>query len=329
MAVAAVDPAPSARPRQTTARTRFVFVLCPERSGSTLLSAMLGGHSRVLAPAELHLLRYATVGAWRSAYPAAEASLEALLEGTHLDPRSVDDAMPPHTLYCRIQRSAPAGTLLVDKTPAYARAPEALRVADGLRPLYVWLTRHPLGVAASRVNRMWSLRPTENHRWLPWMKYPAWWLRESYRRHTGAAARSFAEDWAVVNEGLASFLNGVDASRVIRVHYEDLVRDPAVHLQDLCKFLGLEPEATMLEPRANAPRGLRWGVGDESLLRHAGVQAGQADAWRREWSEELLSPRVRRVARELGVKLESDLDTAEPGGPSATVLPEASLVQTH
>ena len=42
---------------------------------------------------------------------------------------------------------------VVDKTPAYARTDEALARLAALRPIYVWLLRHPLGVAASMLER--------------------------------------------------------------------------------------------------------------------------------------------------------------------------------
>ncbi len=78
-------------------RARFIFILSPERSGSTLLSAMLGGHRQIVAPPELHLLRYPTLRAWRAGYPAAVPSLEGLLETLGLESPS-DDCRPEHVI---------------------------------------------------------------------------------------------------------------------------------------------------------------------------------------------------------------------------------------
>jgi LPS sulfotransferase NodH len=309
-------------PDQVTAPARFVFVLCPERSGSTMLSAMLGGHPRVIAPPELHLLRFDTVGEWRQRYPAAEVSLEVLMEATGFGGEPIADTSTPLSLYRKLQSRAQNGVYLVDKTPAYARRNESLRAAEALDPLYVWLVRHPLGVAASRINRDWSRRPTENVRWAPWLKYPLWRIREGWRRWSGESARTLSEDWAEVHGRLRWFLRGVDPSRVIRVHYEDLVREPRIELARLCHFLGVNPEPAMLDPRGNAPKGLRWGLGDEKLLQHAGIDPHQADAWRAELSEDLLSPRVREMAMELGVRLDDAAgERARPGVDRSLPLP--------
>ncbi len=43
----------------TSESGRLCVILCTERSGSTLLSVLLGGHPRVVAPPETHLFRWA------------------------------------------------------------------------------------------------------------------------------------------------------------------------------------------------------------------------------------------------------------------------------
>jgi hypothetical protein len=335
MATAAMNPVmapeltlvPKPSVRTLVEPARYVFIMSPERSGSTLLSAMLGGHSRVITSAELHLLRYPTLGEWRRAYPAAETSLTTLLEAANVDPGPLHDDLAPAALYHRIRRRAPAGSFLVDKTPAYARSAEALETAESFAPLYIWLVRHPLAVAASRLKRMWAVRRGHNDKLVARLKYPAHWARQTVRTWTGSSPRALAEDWADVHQRLRRFLGTVGPDRVIRVHYEDLVRAPFLQLQGLCDFLGLEPEPAMLDPRSNAPRGLRWGLGDESILEHAGITTGPADAWRKELSEDLLSPRVHRLARSLGVRL----DPGTPARPLSRVpepLSEGVLLQT-
>ena len=47
-----------ARLQQFAPRSGLVLVLCPERSGSTLLATMLGANPAIVAPPELFLLRY-------------------------------------------------------------------------------------------------------------------------------------------------------------------------------------------------------------------------------------------------------------------------------
>src|SRR5215470_12200396 len=56
---------------------RLLLILSSERSGSTLLRVMLGGHSRILAPQELFLMRYPDFDTWRARKSVA---MESLLE---------------------------------------------------------------------------------------------------------------------------------------------------------------------------------------------------------------------------------------------------------
>lgn len=294
------DASPGAAGSSATATgTRFAILLCPERSGSTLLAAMLAGHPRVIAPAELHLLRFATVEAWQRGYPVARNSLNPLLEFLHMDPTSIPPEQSPVDLYRAIAARAPADGWLVEQTPAYARSAEALRAAESLKPHYIWLLRHPLGVAASREDRHWSQRRAM-HATRARLKYPGFWLRETWRGRRGRRLREYAEDWAGVHRRVRDFLAGIEPSRQHRLHYESLVRDPGATLRGLCAFLQIDFQPSMLEPQAHAPAELRWSLGDEKLLRHEGISARRADAWRARCDESLLPPDVEAFAREIG-----------------------------
>ncbi len=286
------------------AGARFVFILSPERSGTTLRSAVLGGHSQVVAPGELHLLRYATLGQWRREYPAAGASLESLCRSVGWPAAPTDDDLSPLDLYARIRDAAPSGSFVADKSPAYARDAAALRRAESLRPLYVWLVRHPLGVAASRIARHESFRKSYNWGHLSsFLKYPGFVLRERIRRWTGREIAALAEDWAEVHARIRDFLTERPPERWLRVHYEGLVREPREVAEALCAFLELDFEPAMLDPRGNAPAELRWGVGDEKLLETEGIAADAADAWRRDHDARLLPPSVAELAEQIGVQL--------------------------
>src|SRR5215510_2507567 len=61
-------------------QARLIIVLSSERSGSTLLRVMLGGHSHIVAPQELFLLRYPDFESWRQRKPVAMESLIELLD---------------------------------------------------------------------------------------------------------------------------------------------------------------------------------------------------------------------------------------------------------
>src|SRR5262249_11080700 len=135
---------------------RLILVLSSERSGSTLLRVMLGGHSRIVAPQELFLLRYPDFETWRTRKPVA---MESLLELFDLLDRPQTESsvtascrgMSMVDVYKWLFGFLPAQAILLDKTPAYANDPSTLERSAPLMPFYVQLVRHPLGVIDSHV----------------------------------------------------------------------------------------------------------------------------------------------------------------------------------
>lgn len=262
---------------------RLVVVLCPERSGSTLLAAMLGAHPRVLAPPELHLLRYPDLATWRRSYPAAAGSLAWLLQ--RLDraadvetlERELAD-LPMAEVYRRLLAWCGPDRILVDKTPAYARDDAILARIEQLRPVYVRLLRHPLAVAASWLDRE-AERIRERAAAVPRPVRGLWTrlaiARERRRRITLALGR-----WTDVHERLDRFLTSLPADRQVTVRYEALVREPEVEGRRLCRALGIEWSPTMLEPDRHLPAPTAWRTGDEKIRRIRGVDPGRAEAWR-------------------------------------------------
>jgi hypothetical protein len=80
------------------------------------------------------------------------------------------------------------------------------------------------------------------------------------------------------------------------VRFEDVVRDPVATLEDVCRFLGVEFEPTMLEQRVTS-RGVTKG--------QDGFDAGAAARWRQSispteeaWLEHALGVRMRRLGYE-------------------------------
>jgi len=282
----------------------FVFVLSPERSGSTLLSVVLGAHSRVIAPPELHLLRFSTLSGWRTGWPPAQTSLEYLARESRCDLSDLGDDSPPLAVYERIAAALPPDKLVVDKTPAYARETSTLERLETLSPRYVWLIRHPLAVAASRLPRTRRRRSARNQEsWSYRLKYPAFVAREWWRDRTGENARQQCEYWMDVHTRIRGFLAEVEPARHHLLHYEDLVREPRATASALARFLKLELEEAMLDPRGQAPADLRWGIGDEKVLQHSGFEVNQIDAWRARVPERHLPDAVRRFATDIGARL--------------------------
>jgi hypothetical protein len=289
--------------RMSPTRTppRLALVLSPERSGSTLLSVMLGAHHRIVAPPELHLLRYADLAAWRQGYPAAMRSLQALFTMLGLDPALMTEleGLPMERVYEILLERCGEGRVLVDKSPAYGYTLDSLERGERLTPFYIWLVRHPLGVAASRIDRIREKRRAEKGL-AARLKYPLFLAREAIARRGGRELQRELDHWRDVHARIAAFLGGIEAERQAMVWYEDLVSAPERELSRLCSVLGLVPEPAMLDPQTHAPRGLGWGVGDEKVLRHRTVDPGGADRWRERYAESSLDPETQALWLELG-----------------------------
>ena len=283
---------------------KFIFILSPERSGSTLLSAMLAGHPRMIATAELHLMRYTTIGEWRAGYPDAQASLNNLLDQIGNKNINYSQDTSTLTLYKEIESHSSERVMILDKTPAYSRDENVLRSIETLRPRYVWLVRHPIGVASSRIDRMKLGRKKNNIFFKGKIKYPAYLLREFYYQKTGCRIKGLAEDWMGVNRKIEKFLQEKDRDRWIKIHFEDIVCDPESSIKRLCKFLGLDFSFSLLNPQKNAPKELSWGVGDEKLLAHNGISCAPAYQWKKIYKEDLLETDVISYAKKIGIKLE-------------------------
>ena len=119
--------------------TAPVFIICSIRSGSTLLRAILGSHSELHAPHELHLSRIAVTVGSRNA--------ENALAAIGLDGRRLEHLLWDRLLHRQLRLSGKS--VLVNKTPSDAfiwrRIVECWPDAR-----FIFLLRHPLSSAQSR-----------------------------------------------------------------------------------------------------------------------------------------------------------------------------------
>lgn len=287
-------------------QSRLLLILSSERSGSTLLRFMLGGHSRTVSPAELFLLRYADYDSWRARkYVAMESVLEYLrLLGVVKSADEID-------LACRGQASAdvvrwlleflPPRRILVDKTPAYANELATLERSRALQPFYVWLIRHPLGVIDSQVRLKEALRLRKANQGGGLRRLRAQ-VGRLVRRASGASqgiARTREAKWVVQNRNVATFLGQVPGDQQCTIYFEEMVRAPERTLAQVCAAIGLTVEPAMT--RLNDAPEMNPHLGDPNFHQHRQIDAETADGWAARYAESWLRPETRQLMAEIGV----------------------------
>ena len=279
---------------------RLVLVLSSERSGSTLLRTLLGEHRRVVAPSELFLLRYPDYRTWRSLKPVA---VDSLVEFFTLigRPKSVAELDATCSDWSTIEvyrwmlSLLPNESFLVDKTPAYANSVETLERSRSLRPYYVWLIRHPLGVIDSYVQIKRRARAAG--------------LAKLYRRLTGdggdklssPVARHREVKWVLQQTNIRTFLGSVLDQDKSAIRFEDLVSRPLDTLRALCQALGITMEPAMLAALDRRQK-MNPALGDPNFHTHDRVVPEKAADWRARFSERDLSFETLSLMRLLGIQ---------------------------
>ncbi|WP_084678142.1 sulfotransferase family protein [Actinopolymorpha alba] len=115
-----------------------VFVICPPRSGSTLLRVLLNSHSQIHAPHELHLQTLGvTIG---------ESYAETAVNLLGIDHKELEHLLWDRLLHRELGRSGKS--VIVDKTPANAL--DWSRLAHCWpQARYLFLLRHPGSILES------------------------------------------------------------------------------------------------------------------------------------------------------------------------------------
>jgi amino acid adenylation domain-containing protein len=275
-----------------------VFILSPPRAGSTLLRVLLAGHPCLFSPPELHLLSWETLAERAAALSgresfATEGLVRAVMEldrgGTSAAERVRDMAaqgLSTGDAYRWLQERT-GGRMLVDKTVTYGLDPGALRRAERIfdGAFYLHLVRHPRAVVRSYVEAR---------------------LDQVYG-FPFSPERQAELIWLISHENISDFLAGVPRERWLRVHFEDLVRDPETAMREVCGLLGLDFHPAMLHPY-NGNRmtdGLHGGsrmLGDPRFHEHHAIDAAMADRWLDEPCT-ALSESTWRLAEALGCEL--------------------------
>jgi len=207
---------------------RPVFIFSAARSGSTLLRAILGSHSKLYAPPELPL-RHMQVHAetkW------IQTSLKAL----QLNREELEHLLWDRVLAETLSRSGKP--VAVIKTPSnvlyWSRIAEIWPDAR-----FIFLLRHPAAAVAS-LHRSWDAK---------W-QVPG---TDSLEKVTASALR-YMRKLEDARDGLTGYT----------IRYEDLTADPDTNVRQLCRFLGLAFEPAMLEYGQFADFRIAPGLGDAS-----------------------------------------------------------------
>lgn len=265
--------------------TRWLFVLGPGRSGTTLLSNLLSRSSRIyIAPetkyfqqvwSQRHLLRLLprkrrirriVDHVIASEYPAEPPTLPArradLIDALEAAPDLEEG-------FLAILSTLSDRPVLGEKTPWHTFFVDRIERLDP-DARFVAITRDAPAAVAST------------------------WNREGFRR-VDTLTRCIAR-WIFMNRKLLEIRSRLPRDRFRLIRFEDLVRDPEPVLREVCELLGVPLESEMLHPTFQ----------DSSLRSDEdteGFDPGVLHRWREAFSrEELRRARAHtwRISRDLG-----------------------------
>ena len=280
-----------------------VFVLSSPRSGSTLFRVMLAGHPNLFSPPELHLLPFTSMAERNQELATSyfgEGLQRAFMDIMNLDSAGsqavvaemVSQDLPISQVYAVLQKLT-EGRQVIDKSPTYAMSRETLNRAETLfeRAKYIYLTRHPYSVIESFVRmRMEKLIDAQSE--------------NSYQ---------VAEDvWVTTNQNIVDFLeSSIEPDRYQQIRYEELVQNPKAIMEQLCQFLNIPFDASLLQPyegkrMIDGIHTRSMPIGDPNFAQRRQLDPKLGDAWKTIELPHQLS----EIGRQLAVKLDYQLPEA-------------------
>ena len=287
----------------------LVFLLSTPRAGSTLLSAILSNHARVLCPNEpwfllgLNALYHGgnlTFACYE--HGGVETALRDLLSA-----REYLDAARAFAVCVYNRKLSAAGrSVLVDKTPRYYHI---LSFIDELFPeaRKIWLQRNPLDVVASYQT--------------------SWQLTVDQLFDPGFGPMGF--DLTLGLARFAAFFRG--QPNAFEIRYEDLVRNPRPVLERLCAFLGVASQPDLehygADPQALAERKSKQ-MGDTNVFAHARPHTQSLDRW----ETVLTAEQIQKVLDTIGARFFERMgygDTVQTLRTRGFRFPEESAVEAN
>jgi hypothetical protein len=228
-----------------------IFIVTPARSGSTLLRYLLDSHPDIVSPPELNLsaLLQHTADVW--------TNVDAALGGPAPEPGS---GLPLLSAEARRRACKVVDEIMLhvaDAADASYFCDKSLTTVDQLatvsqcypKAYYVFLYRFPLDMIASGI---------EASRW----GYNAFGFVPYIGGSPGNFVAGLANYWIDKTSKMVEFERNCTVHRA-RLYYELLCDDPRGTLAQLCEFMGLEPDETMVERTFSAEHGR--GPGDYKI----------------------------------------------------------------
>jgi hypothetical protein len=256
-----------------------LIILCPARSFSSVVSAVLGQHPQMYAFPELHLFITDTVddllGYWKEKKslsnefcsewvgPGAAACSPGLLRALaelHLggqSPETVRQALE----WLRARRDWSCRQVFdsllemirprvgVEKTPETAMSRICMSRVRKLYPRarFLHLTRHPV-TAQRSLQAHWGRRMQKRR--------PEW--------EGCAVAEACAREWCRTHQMILDFTADLPPEQTLRVRGEDLLNEPDTYLPQVAAWLGLRTDAEAVEAMKHPERSPYAGLGPTS-----------------------------------------------------------------
>ena len=289
---------PSANEQQNE---QAVFIFSPPRSGSTLLRVILQGNSHLFAPPEMDLLSFNRLKErhlffensglllWNEAIPRTlmEVFHCKIEEAREIYSAYLKQDITTHEFFRRIQLKINPQKF-VDKTPAYAIDAHILERAEleFKKPFYIHLVRHPYAMIYSFL----EARLDQN-----FFKFQ----HPFSRRHLAELI------WLISHLNILNFLRNIPDDRKYLLRYEDLLNNPEQEISNLCQFLKVPFEESMLQPYQGdrmttgiTPDAQM--VGDYKFYLYRKIDPKAATRWKKFHVADFLSPMSVTLAKRLG-----------------------------
>ncbi len=254
----------------------LAFILGLPRSGTTLLSVMLGKHHEIYVPPEPWLmLALESLGKTSPRHPANSQVIGGALQ-EFLGEEGMLNVARAAALEAYNSKLAQVGRpWLADKTPRYYLILPFLRKMFPAAK-FIWLTRNPAAVAAS---------------------YKTTWGMDLPGLLAGGGDNWAYYDLVLGPRRLLQFCREMHGA-VYWIKYEDLVQNPEQHLRQLTNWIGLWPVDGLSEFNTDGATATSY-AGDKKIVGTQRPHADSIDAWESVFSNEELQVLLDAVGAEV------------------------------